>query len=111
MSLLHPFNQGKFNNFIHYKCARTAIRLRRNPKDTEDLTAVNELARDIDNTVHSGLWDIVKNCTYIGLADETFALLQYNTHLYLMNVVKVRSTGTRAFVYERSIVHGVDGRS
>lgn len=38
----------------------------------------------------SGLWDIVKNCTYIGLADDTFALLQHETYLYLMNVVNVR---------------------
>ena len=34
--------------------------------------------------------DIVKNGTYVGLADEVFALLQHNTHLYLMNVVSVR---------------------
>ncbi|ONK57686.1 uncharacterized protein A4U43_C09F3030 [Asparagus officinalis] len=78
---------------------RTAIRLRRNPKDTEDLTAVNELVRDIDNNVHSGLWDIVKNCTYIGLADETFALLQYNTHLYLMNVVNV----SKELMYQQAV--------
>lgn len=38
----------------------------------------------------SGLCDIVKNCTYVGLADETYALLQHNIHLYLMNVVNVR---------------------
>ena len=40
--------------------------------------------------VNIGLLDIVKNCTFLGLADEVFALIQHNTHLYLMNVVSVR---------------------
>ncbi|KAL0927023.1 hypothetical protein M5K25_001175 [Dendrobium thyrsiflorum] len=68
---------------------RNAVRLRRNPKEASDLTSIQELVRDIDSNVHSGLLDIVKNCTYVGLADEIFALLQHNTHLYLVNVVNV----------------------
>lgn len=40
--------------------------------------------------INTGLLDIVKDCTYIGLADDVFAVLQYNTHLYLVNVVNVR---------------------
>ncbi|CAN6458460.1 unnamed protein product [Victoria cruziana] len=35
------------------------------------------------------LLDIVKHCTYIGMADDRLALLQYNTRLYLMNVVNI----------------------
>ncbi|KAG1331194.1 putative DDT domain-containing protein [Cocos nucifera] len=68
---------------------RNAVRLRRNPKESADLTSIHVLLSDIDSNVHSGLLDIVKNCTYVGLADEVFALLQHNTHLYLMNVVSV----------------------
>ncbi|KAG0493193.1 hypothetical protein HPP92_004187 [Vanilla planifolia] len=68
---------------------RNAVRLRRNPKEASDLTSIQELLRDIDFNVHSGLQDIIKNCTFVGLADETFALLQHNTHLYVMNVVNV----------------------
>ncbi|PKU82004.1 DNA mismatch repair protein MLH1 [Dendrobium catenatum] len=71
---------------------RNAIRLRRNPKEASDLTSIQELVRDIDSNVHPGLLDIVNNCTYVGLADEIFALLQHNTHLYLVNVVNVRYT-------------------
>jgi DNA mismatch repair protein MLH1 len=37
-----------------------------------------------------GLLDIVRNCTYIGMADDVFALLQYKTQLYLANVVNLR---------------------
>ncbi|KAM0911332.1 hypothetical protein ACQ4PT_013540 [Festuca glaucescens] len=37
----------------------------------------------------TGLLDIVKNCTYVGVADEVFALIQHNTRLYLVNVVNV----------------------
>lgn len=119
---------------------RSVVRLRRNIKDTANLTSLNELVRDIDRNVHSGefcvlnifycifllysdckgcckpwlcnyinntsgLWDIVKNCTYVGLADETFALLQYNTHLYLMNVVNVRYAFHRLNKIEFSTVY------
>lgn len=37
-----------------------------------------------------GLLDIIKYCSYIGMADDVFALLQHNTHLYLVNVVNLR---------------------
>ncbi|KAJ6805766.1 DNA mismatch repair protein MLH1 [Iris pallida] len=78
---------------------RTAIRLRRNPRDAEDLTSVHELANNIDRDVHSGLLDIVKNCTYVGLADETFALIQHNTSLYLMNVINV----SKELIYQQVV--------
>ena len=41
-------------------------------------------------SIAAGLLSIVKNCTYVGLADEVFALIQHNTRLYLVNVVNVR---------------------
>ena len=41
-------------------------------------------------SIAAGLLDVIKNCTYVGLADEVFALIQHNTRLYLVNVVNVR---------------------
>nr|CAD1824525.1 unnamed protein product [Ananas comosus var. bracteatus] len=70
---------------------RNAVRSRRNPKESADLSSIHELLSEIDSNTHSGLLDVVKNCTYIGLADDVFALLQHNTLLYLVNVVNVRS--------------------
>ncbi|XP_027092632.2 DNA mismatch repair protein MLH1-like isoform X1 [Coffea arabica] len=68
---------------------RSAIRQRRNPRETADLTSVQELVNIIDSNYHSGLLDTIRNCTYIGMADEVFALIQHNTHLYLANVVNL----------------------
>lgn len=44
----------------------------------------------IDLLLCSGLLEIVRGCTYVGMADDVFALLQYQTHLYLVNVVNLR---------------------
>lgn len=41
-------------------------------------------------SISVGLLEIVKNCTYVGMADEVFALVQHNTRLYLVNVVNIR---------------------
>ncbi|KAH7833211.1 hypothetical protein Vadar_004148 [Vaccinium darrowii] len=68
---------------------RSSIRQRRNPKETADLTSIQELIDEMDNSSHSGLLDILRHCTYIGMADDVFALLQHNTHLYLANVVSL----------------------
>ncbi|KAI3782545.1 hypothetical protein L2E82_12596 [Cichorium intybus] len=32
---------------------------------------------------------IPRNCTYVGMDDDVFALLQHNTHLYLPNVINL----------------------
>ncbi|XP_075109414.1 DNA mismatch repair protein MLH1 [Nicotiana tabacum] len=68
---------------------RSSIRQRRNPSETADLTSIQELVNEIDNDCHSGLLDVVRHCTYIGMADEVFALIQHNTHLYLVNVINL----------------------
>ncbi|TYH91888.1 hypothetical protein ES332_A13G144000v1 [Gossypium tomentosum] len=68
---------------------RSSVRQRRNLKETADLTSIQELINDIDRKCHSGLLDIVRQSTYIGMADDVFALLQHNTHLYLANVVNL----------------------
>lgn len=38
----------------------------------------------------AGLLNIVRHCIYVGMADDVFALLQHDTHLYLANVVNLR---------------------
>ncbi|KAH1032231.1 hypothetical protein J1N35_044405 [Gossypium stocksii] len=68
---------------------RSSVRQRRNLKETADLTSIQELINDIDSKCHSGLLDIVRQSTYVGMADDVFALLQHNTHLYLANVVNL----------------------
>ncbi|KAL8482478.1 hypothetical protein ACS0TY_028597 [Phlomoides rotata] len=68
---------------------RSSIRQRRNPRETADLSSIQELIREIDSSCHSELLDIVGNCSYIGMADDVFALLQHKTHLYLANVVNL----------------------
>ncbi|WCJ44195.1 DNA mismatch repair protein MLH1 [Euphorbia peplus] len=68
---------------------RSSVRQRRNPKETADLTSVQQLIDDYDRNCHSGLLDIIRQCTYIGMADDVFALLQHNTHLYLANIVNL----------------------
>lgn len=99
---------------------RSSIKQRRNPRETADLTSIHELVNGIDSNCHlgmeisslsifgssfctwvmvsslqylqclAGLLDTIRNCTYIGMADDVFALLQHNTHLYLANVVNLR---------------------
>ncbi|KAJ4965627.1 hypothetical protein NE237_017476 [Protea cynaroides] len=68
---------------------RSAVRQRRNPKESADLTSIQELLNDIDCNCHSGLLEVVRDCTYIGMADDVFALLQHGTRLYLANVVNL----------------------
>ncbi|KAK6940344.1 DNA mismatch repair protein Mlh1, C-terminal, partial [Dillenia turbinata] len=94
---------GRLDTYLHVKplsnfegtsssslnSVRSSIIQRRNPKESADLTSIHELIKDVDSDCHSGLLDIVRHCTYIGLADDTYALLQHNTHLYLLDVVNV----------------------
>ncbi|WOL12698.1 DNA mismatch repair protein MLH1 isoform X3 [Canna indica] len=82
-----PFSQHEKKSDL--ASVRISVRQRRNPRESSDLSSIHELLSEIDQSIHPGLLDIVRNCTYIGLADEIFALLQYNTHLYLVNVVNV----------------------
>ncbi|KAI7980112.1 DNA mismatch repair protein MLH1 [Camellia lanceoleosa] len=87
---LHAYLQVKppshHENNSSLTSVRSSIRQRRNQRKLPDLTSVQELIDDIDNKCHSVLLDIVRHCTYIGMADDVFALLQHNTHLFLANV-------------------------
>ncbi|KAK7334438.1 hypothetical protein VNO80_26195 [Phaseolus coccineus] len=68
---------------------RSSVRQRRNPKDSLELTSVQELLDEINSNCDPGMMDIVRHCTYVGMADDVFALLQHNTCLYLANVVNL----------------------
>ncbi|GMH31332.1 hypothetical protein Nepgr_033175 [Nepenthes gracilis] len=82
-------SSGQLESASALNSVRTFVRQRRNPKETADLTSIQELIDEIDQNCHSGLLDIVRYCTYVGMADDFFALLQYNTQLYLANVVNL----------------------
>ncbi|CAL0324518.1 unnamed protein product [Lupinus luteus] len=90
---LHAYVQMKLDGHIE-KCSslnavRSSVRQRRNPKGSLDLTSVQELLDEINNKCDPGMMDIVRHCTYIGMADDVFAVIQHNTHLYLANVVNL----------------------
>ncbi|MED6132717.1 DNA mismatch repair protein [Stylosanthes scabra] len=90
---LHAYIQTKLDGHLEKRATlnavRNSIRQRRNPKDSTDLTSVQELLDEINSNCHPSMMDIVRHCTYVGMADEVFALLQHNTHLYLANVVNL----------------------
>ncbi|GLT32860.1 hypothetical protein SLA2020_074940 [Shorea laevis] len=92
---------GRLHAYLHAKpqnhpagnssltAVRSSVRQRRNPRETADLTSIQELIDEIDKNCHPGLLDIVRQCTYVGMADDVFALLQHNTRLYLVDVVNL----------------------
>lgn len=91
---------GRLHAFLHKEAkplngdgelaaTRRAVRQRRNLNESADLTSVQELLAAIDQETHAGLWDILKSCSYIGMADHLLALSQYKTRLYLFDVVKL----------------------
>ncbi|KAL1357927.1 DNA mismatch repair protein MLH1 isoform X1 [Arachis hypogaea] len=90
---LHAYIQTKLDGHLEKRATlnavRNSIRQRRNPKDSTDLTSVQQLLDDINSNCHPSMMDIVRHCTYVGMADDVFALLQHNTHLYLANVVNL----------------------
>ncbi|CAM8946674.1 unnamed protein product [Rhodiola kirilowii] len=78
---------------------RSAVLHRRNPKETADLTSIQELVTKIDGTCHSGLLDLVRQCSYIGMADDVLALVQHDTRLYLANVVNL----SKELMYQQAL--------
>ncbi|CAO1943126.1 unnamed protein product [Urochloa humidicola] len=99
---LHTYWNGQSSN-IEKKSdlvsVRNVVRSRRNPKDACDLSSRHELLTEVDSHCHPGLLEVVKNCTYVGLADEVFALIQHNTRLYLVNVVNV----SKELMYQQAL--------
>ncbi|VAI71062.1 unnamed protein product [Triticum turgidum subsp. durum] len=99
---LHTYWQGQTSNLEKKSdlvAVRNIVRSRRNPKDASDLSSRHELVTEINSNLHPGLFDIVKNCTYVGVADEVFALIQHNTLLYLVNVVNV----SKELMYQQAL--------
>nr|XP_015649877.1 DNA mismatch repair protein MLH1 isoform X2 [Oryza sativa Japonica Group] len=99
---LHTYWHGQSSNLekkFDLVSVRNVVRSRRNQKDAGDLSSRHELLVEIDSSFHPGLLDIVKNCTYVGLADEAFALIQHNTRLYLVNVVNI----SKELMYQQAL--------
>ncbi|XP_010421834.2 PREDICTED: DNA mismatch repair protein MLH1 isoform X1 [Camelina sativa] len=100
---LHAFLQPKSHNLpdkvSSLSVVRSSVRQRRNPKETADLSSVQELIAGVDSCCHPGLLETVRNCTYVGMADDVFALVQYNTHLYLANVVNL----SKELMYQQTL--------
>ena len=48
-------------------------------------------------TVFAGLSEVLRKHTFVGMADETLALLQHGTRLYLLNV----ATLSKEMFYEQ----------
>ncbi|CAI8583517.1 unnamed protein product [Vicia faba] len=90
---LHAYMQvmpsGQLEKNVTLSAVRSSVRQRRSLKDSIELTSVEELLEEINKTYDPGMLDIVKHCTYVGMADDVFALLQHKTHLYLANVVNL----------------------
>ncbi|KAK7271393.1 hypothetical protein RJT34_27250 [Clitoria ternatea] len=90
---LHAYTQimsdGHHERSASLNAVRSSVRQRRNPKDSTNLTSVQELLDEIHSNCDPGMLDIVRHCTYVGMADDVFALLQHNTRLYLANVVNL----------------------
>lgn len=107
---MHP--AGRMHAFMHKKrspadvpsevendlaTTRRTVRQRRNPKESADLTSVQELLAAVDRQTHSGLTEIIKQCTYVGMADDVLALAQCKTRLYVVNVVNL----SKELVYQQ----------
>lgn len=91
---LHAYTQIMSDRHLEKSASlnaiRSSVRQRRNPKDSLELTSVQELLDKINSNCDPGMTDIIRHCTYVGMADDVFALLQHNTRLYLANVVNLR---------------------
>ncbi|KAL6772457.1 MLH1 [Auxenochlorella protothecoides x Auxenochlorella symbiontica] len=52
----------------------------------ESLVSVQEMVQEVQASAHPGLVEVLKNYTYVGMADPTCVLLQHGTRLYAANV-------------------------
>ncbi|KAL3158286.1 DNA mismatch repair protein [Trebouxia sp. C0009 RCD-2024] len=65
------------------------VRQRRNPDKISELTSVRELLQEVTQDTHEGLSEVLRQHTFVGMADETLALLQHSTRLYILNVANL----------------------
>ncbi|OIV95526.1 hypothetical protein TanjilG_11110 [Lupinus angustifolius] len=88
---LHACGQPKFDGHTEkgacLNAVRSSVSPSRNPETAADLTSVQELLAVINNDCDPAMMDILRHCSYIGMTDAVFVVLQHHTHLYLANVV------------------------
>ncbi|RMZ53804.1 hypothetical protein APUTEX25_003943, partial [Auxenochlorella protothecoides] len=53
----------------------------------ESLVSVQEMVQEVQASAHPGLVEVLKNYTYVGMADPTCVLLQHGTRLYAANAL------------------------
>jgi len=53
------------------------------------LTSVLELQRDVEDNMHVGLRDLLKNSTFVGCVSPKQALIQHETKLFLCNTARL----------------------
>jgi hypothetical protein len=58
---------------------------------TARLSSVENLLTAVKANTHSGLSEIFRGHTFVGCVDDTFALIQHSTKLYIVNVANIRS--------------------
>lgn len=75
------------------------VRQRQNPEEPSDLTSIRELVDEVTQDTHEGLSEVLRKHTYVGMADETLALLQHGTRLYLLNVAAL----SRDMFYQQAL--------
>ncbi|XP_019440187.1 PREDICTED: DNA mismatch repair protein MLH1-like isoform X2 [Lupinus angustifolius] len=90
---LQACGQTKFDGHTEKGACSNAVRSSvspsRNPKTAADLTSVQALLAVINNDCDPAMMDIVRHCSYIGMTDNVFVVLQHHTHLYLANIVNL----------------------
>ncbi|KAL0034722.1 hypothetical protein WJX77_003881 [Trebouxia sp. C0004] len=75
------------------------VRQRQNPEEPCDLTSIRQLLDEVTQDTHEGLSEVLRKHTYVGMADETLALLQHGTRLYLLNVAAL----SRDMFYQQAL--------
>ncbi|XP_024542568.1 LOW QUALITY PROTEIN: DNA mismatch repair protein MLH1 [Selaginella moellendorffii] len=83
---------------------RRIVRQRRHSNDTSGSSsgssAVERMLAAVDTETHSGLLEIIRHSTFIGMADDVLALIQHKTRLYLMNCL----TLSKELMYQQALV-------
>jgi DNA mismatch repair protein MLH1 len=68
------------------------------------LTSIQELIDDLRSNVHRGAQDILRQHTFVGVASEKYALIQYQTKLMLVDIVPV----VTALMYRQALMRFAD---
>mmetsp|Transcript_22979 Transcript_22979/g.39449 ORF Transcript_22979/g.39449 Transcript_22979/m.39449 type:complete len:830 (+) Transcript_22979:3-2492(+) len=82
-----PQENGRLTKRTAQQAGMSASLTRKHPRAMKAvrLTSVLHLRAEIESRAHQGLADMFKNHTFVGAVDETFALIQHRTKLYLVN--------------------------